>query len=126
VSVKKKYKEAREYGDLLLTPPPIINSGDSSTMLSCILDNHYMRLRLQSLWTRERFTRMCGYLGCTEYEMSSLIHLPHRDMKKFLDKGYFPSVVCWSLTIMEASLMPNVLPDYPLSEGEQLVPTLKK
>jgi len=124
-AAKNPKPRPKKFRDLPLVSPPKINGEETSTLLSRIVDNHYLRLNLKTLWTPERVNRMCGYLRWTVYELSSMINLPHTDMKKYLAKGTFPDTVCWSLTFIEVCLMPNVLKDYPLSPGETFIPTVK-
>jgi len=104
--------------------PPLFefNYGESSTPGSHMVDIHYKQMGIDKLWTTARVARMCRYLNITEYELASLIMLPHKDMKNYLEKGRFPGIVCWCLTLMELCLLPEKMKDSISNAGETFMP----
>ena len=88
-----------------------INYGDTVTMGSHLVDLHYLKMGIAKLWTPKRLERLCRFLKLTEYELASLIMVHHKDMKIFLEKGRFPPIVSWSLSLVELCLMPEKMTD---------------
>jgi len=110
----------------LRLPPRVrtweINDGKDVTPASALVDVHYMKLGIHKLWNPQRLHRLCGVLQLTPHEVASLVMLSHQDMDKFLSTGNFPSIVSWALTLIETCIVPNTLKDYPIPEGDSLLP----
>lgn len=95
---------------------PNPNSG-GQTPASLAIDIHYMNLLLVERWNWERYVKLCVFLKMTEYEVASLVRLPHKYIERYRE-GYtlpmyrgFSESVALTLTILESYLMKGVSPD---------------
>ena len=97
---------------ITLNPKWNINIGDTANASTLLIDQHYDEINLHELWNKERVERFCAYMKWTEYELASLIMLPHSEMKRFMRVG-FPGPVSLLFSIIEFYFAPHRLVDCP-------------
>lgn len=98
--------------------PTLLNKdSEGQTPASLAIDIHYLNLRLVERWTWERYLRLCVYLKLTEYELASLVRLPHKVIGKYragfslpLPRGSAESVALL-LTLVETHFMQGLRGD---------------
>jgi len=92
---------------------PLPNEGSPhETPASIAIDVHYSNLLLYERWTYDRFVRLCAFLRVTEYEMASLVMMPHAWVPRFERDNRVPGAkqgagraLLLILTILEAKLL---------------------
>gem|GEM_PF-3887096 len=87
---------------------PNIRSKDQ-TVVTAQIDIHYADLGVVERWTWERFTRLAAFLRLQHAELSSLICLPHTDMRKAQKDDKFHGSAAMLLTLMEAQFMADYI-----------------
>lgn len=92
--------------------PTLVNEGsDGQTPSSLAIDVHYLNLMLVERWNWERYIRLCVFLKMTEYELASLVRLPHKYIPKYEERYILPLArghaesVALLLTIIETHFM---------------------
>jgi len=98
--------------------PTLLNKdSEGQTPASLAIDIHYLNLRIVERWTWERYLRLCQYLKMTEYELASLVRLPHKAIEKYrerfslpLPRGHAESVALL-LTIVETHFLKGLRDD---------------
>lgn len=102
----------------------LVNTEQTSTGASALIDAHYATLGIQGAWDEDRVLRLCGWLRITRYELASLVMYPHQQMKKSMKTGYFPGPVALLFTILENELMPDILMDaIPEDKDTPIIPS---
>ena len=103
----------------------VVNPSETATPSSLLCDIHYAKIRVQGIWDPERVLRLCGLLQLTRYELASLVHYPHQQMKKSMDRGLFPGTVCLLFSILENQFVPagHLLDAIPEDPDVPLIPS---
>lgn len=98
--------------------PSLPNPGsEGQTPASLAIDIHYMNLLLVERWNWDRYLKLCLFLKMTEYEVASLVRLPHKCIERYREtcllpmRGGFCESVALTLTILEAYLMKGLTSD---------------
>jgi hypothetical protein len=97
-----------------------VQRGRGATPLSMSIDGRYRLQRLDVLWDKARYDRLCKFLNSTRYEIASLVGVGHRDLDRKLETGeFFHGSTCILLSVMEKTTMQEYAYDIP---EEEIIP----
>jgi hypothetical protein len=99
--------------------PPLPNAGSEfASVTTKLLDLHYSNLRIAERWDWARYQRLCSVLRLTEYELASLVLMPHEWVPKMKERNVIPCMyhgggraVGLVLTMLEARVLKKVVAD---------------
>lgn len=114
--------------------PPLPNATSKHRSPSTdLIDIHYSNLRISERWDWQRIQRLCSFLQVTEYELASLVLMPHEWVEKFKQRDQMPCAVAGGgravamiLTILEARVLKRLTKDVivePFPSLNKVAPT---
>jgi hypothetical protein len=114
-AVKKENKAKIIASRLMVEPTPAM----------VIIENHYERLGVFTVWDAERYYRLASFMNLTLAELGQLVGVEPAVMKSYLLKDCFPRTVSLLLSLLEYTFTKSGMVDSPPYLKEGLFPTHK-